>query len=281
MMRVAFLGLGAMGSRMARSLIEAGNEVTVWNRSPAAAAALVAAGGRAADSPRVAVAGAECVFAMLRDDEASRAVWLDPEWGALAGMAAGSLAIESSTVTADWSIALGQSCAAAGVEFLEAPVVGSRPQAEARQLIHLVGGAESTLTRAAPLLAAIGAAAHHAGPVGAGAAAKLIVNALFAIQVASLAELLPLAGPRGVSPARLLEILAATPVLSLAAKAAGAGILSGNFSPLFPIDLVVKDLGYAAAMGGGIPMVAAAEARYRAAVTAGFGGEHITAVAKL
>src|SRR5919198_651892 len=131
---IAFLGLGAMGSRMAANVVKAGHRVTVWNRSPKACDPLIAAGAKAAVSPRAAATGAEFVIAMLRDDEASQRVWLDAQDGALAGMRKGAVAIESSTVTPDWSRALGRHVSESGVGYLEAPVAGTLPQAQAGQL---------------------------------------------------------------------------------------------------------------------------------------------------
>src|SRR5919109_4498430 len=137
---IAVLGLGAMGSRMAANLVKAGYGVRVWNRTADAATPLVEAGARQAPSPREAAAGAAFVIAMLRDDEASRKVWLDPENGAFRALDPQAVAIESSTLTLDWIRNLGQAAAEQGLSLLEAPVAGSRPQAEAGQLIYLCGG---------------------------------------------------------------------------------------------------------------------------------------------
>lgn len=140
MSKLAILGLGAMGSRMARAAIDRGHQVTVWNRTAGRAAVLQDAGARLASSPRQAVDGADFVFAMVRDDEASRAIWLDPRSGALDGMEAGAVAIESSTLSVSWVQDLAREAALRpGVCFLDAPVAGSRPQADSRQLIFLVG----------------------------------------------------------------------------------------------------------------------------------------------
>ena len=102
MAKVTMLGLGAMGSRMAMSLLRSGHTVTVWNRTPGRADALVAAGAMQADSPRQAVADADFAISMVRDDEAAREVWLAPATGALAGLGRDAVAIESSTVTPNW-----------------------------------------------------------------------------------------------------------------------------------------------------------------------------------
>jgi 3-hydroxyisobutyrate dehydrogenase len=136
--KITVLGLGAMGSRMAGNLLKAGHSITVWNRTPAAAAVLVSAGAKQAATPKEAVAGSDFVIAMVRDDEVSRELWLSPETGALAGMVESAVAIESSTLTPNWVRGLGAAVEKRGYAFLEAPVAGSRPQAEAGQLVYLV-----------------------------------------------------------------------------------------------------------------------------------------------
>jgi len=161
MSKISVLGLGAMGARMAAHLIKAGHDVTVWNRTADAAKPLVAAGATQAQTPKEAAAGAAFVVAMVRDDDASRRVWLDPDNGALAGMSAGAVAIESSTLTPGWIRELGHAIAERGVALLEAPVSGSRVQADAGQLVYFVGGDDTTLARAEPVLKAMGSAVHH------------------------------------------------------------------------------------------------------------------------
>src|ERR1700722_20275891 len=165
-MRIAVLGLGAMGSRMAARLLGAGHQVSVYNRSAGPAHKLVAAGAVAGKTPRAAAEGAEIVIAMVRDNEASRAIWCDEQDGALRGLGAGAVAIESSTLTPTWVKELGAKLQQRGANFLDAPVVGSRPQADAGQLIHLVGGDADIFVRAKGVLSSLGSAAHHVGPVG-------------------------------------------------------------------------------------------------------------------
>lgn len=284
MARIAILGLGAMGARMAANLLEAGHDLAVWNRSPGRGAALVERGARRASSPKNAVVGAEFVIAMLRDDDASREIWTDQACGALAGMAEGAIAIESSTLSVGWTRELAGRCAHAGIAFLDAPVAGSRPQAEAKALIHLVGGEPEIVERARPVLAAIGAALVHAGPAGSGAVMKLAVNMLFGVQVACVAELLALMRRNGLAPDEAFARLAATPVCSPAAKAAGEAMLGGNFAPQFPVELVEKDFGYAVeALGGGdaAPVAAAVRKVFIRAMEEGLGDQNLTAVTKL
>ncbi len=283
--KVSVLGLGAMGSRFAARLLDAGYELSVYNRSEAPAAALEAKGARRWPTPREAVAGCRIVLGCVRDDDAARAIWLDEEAGALAGMAAGSVAIESSTLTPACVRAIGAEAAAREVALLDAPVVGSRPQAEAGQLAFLVGGDREALERARPVVDVLAGAVHHVGELGTGAALKLAVNALFGVQVTALAELLAFAARSGIEPGRAMEILGALPVSSPAAKGAGSLMLAGRHEPLFPIDLVVKDLDYAKAAaeaaGTDVPTTATAQELFARAQAAGHGPLNITGVAKL
>jgi len=285
MAKLAFLGLGAMGARMAAKLLAAGHEVTVWNRTADRSEALADAGAAVAPTPRAAATGADVVFAMVRDDAASRQVWLDAETGALAGLEQGAVGVDCSTLSVDHVRALAGAFAQAGRDFLDAPLAGSRPQAEAGQLIFLVGGAGPVLARVRPFLNAMAAQVHHAGDNGAGAAVKLMVNALFGVQLATMAELIGLARKAGFDAAAAVEIVAATPVCSPAAKAAAGAMLAGAFAPAFPIDLVAKDFGLvagtAAGVGAAVPVSAAAQAVYEAGVAGGIGDDNITGIVQL
>jgi len=285
MARVAFLGLGAMGMRMARKLIEANHTVSVWNRNPERSKPLAEANAQVASNPREAAAGAEIVIAMVRDDEASRMVWLDQEVGAVHQMAPTAIAVESSTLTVSWTRELASALRQRGTDFLDAPVVGSRPQADAAQLIQLVGGDKDVLARAEPVFKAFSAARHWCGPNGAGAAMKLAVNALFGIQVAALAELIGALRKDGIGPAEAGEALEALPVLSPAAKGDGLSMVARNFAPMFPVELVEKDFGYAVAaaqsLGLSAPVTGAARAVYATAIDKGFGAEHLTSIFRL
>jgi 3-hydroxyisobutyrate dehydrogenase len=284
MTKVAFLGLGAMGSRMAARLLRAGYDVTVWNRSGGAAARLEQAGAHVMATPRAAAERADIVIAMVRDDTASRFVWLG-NIGALEGMQPNSVAIDSSTLTVSWITDLAKHAGERRIAFLDAPVLGSRPQAEAAQLIYLVGGRDETLNRVRPVLQAMAAAVHHVGDTGAGAALKLAANALFGIQVVAIAELFGLLQRKGLDMPRALEILEATPLMSPSAKGAAMQMLSGTFAPLFPVELVEKDFGYAAEAakfcGARVPMIEAARTVYAEALRTGLGAENLTGVVRL
>lgn len=284
MSKIAFLGLGAMGSRMAGRLLQAGHQVTVWNRSPAATEQLEKLGATVASTPRAAAVNAEYVIAMVRDDKASRFVWLDPEAGALGSMGPNAVAIDSSTLSQEWILELGKAIAASGIPFLEAPVSGSRPQAEAGQLIYFVGGGEETAKRAELVLSAMGSSIHYVGAQGSAAMTKLATNALLGIQVTAMAELIGILKHSGADAGRVLEAVAGTVVCSPFAKRAADSMLSGSFAPQFPVELVAKDFEYvlaSAATPESALTLAAARQVFAEAERRGLGGEHLTSVVKL
>lgn len=283
--KIAVLGLGAMGARMASRLLEFGHAVTLYNRNPARADSLVQAGAKLAKTPKEAAKGQDLIIACVRDDEAARTIWADPEQGALAGMNPETIAIDSSTLTPECARELAQTAKKAGIRMLDAPVVGSRPQAEAGQLIYLVGGDASDLSIVQPLLEQLGRAVHHCGPSGSGAIVKLIVNALFGIQATAVAELLSFADKSGLSQQQTLDILGDMPVMSPAARGVGSLMVAGQFAPMFPIELVAKDFSYASAsaraVGAEIPTTKAAGATFERAQKSGLGDLNISGIHKL
>ena len=285
MTKIAALGLGAMGARMTQRLIEAGHDVTVYNRTPDRRAPLTALGARAAESPRAAVADADVVMTILTDNDAARAVWLDEVNGIVTAIRPQTVALECSTVTPEWTQTLNRALRARDVALLDAPVVGSRPQAEAGQLVFLVGGPATALERVQPLLSTMGNAVHHVGGSGAGTAMKLAVNGLFGAQIAVLGELLGLLQKSGIAPEAAMSVLGTLAVTSPAAKGVGGLIAAGRHAPLFPIDLVEKDFRYASAAGAAVgaqtPLMDAVRAVYANAQASGHGSDNISGVAKL
>lgn len=240
MTRIAFLGLGAMGSRMAQRLIAAGHDLTVWNRSAGKTKDLAEKGARVAPTPREVAEAQDIVIAMLRDDEAAKQVWLGSD-GALAGLSQNAIGVECSTLSLPGVRHLAEAFEKKGRAFVDAPLAGSRPQAEAGSLIFLTGGNDEDIDRLRPVLAAMGGAVHHAGPVGAGCLAKLYVNAMFGAQLALTGEFIGLVQRAGFDPVPIIKAYAETPVASPALKLAAPAMLGTSFPPAFPIDLVAKD----------------------------------------
>lgn len=284
MNKVAFLGLGAMGSRMAANLLQAGHELTVWNRDPEAAKKLEAAGAKAASTPRKAAEGNDFVIAMVSNDNASKQVWLDATNGALAGMKSDALAIECSTLTPAWVHELADATKKAGVSLLEAMVSGSTPQAQNAQLVFLVGGNAGSLERASPILRVMGSSIKHAGPVGSGALAKLATNTLMGVQIAALAELIGMLRRQHADPRQVLDAVSATAMWNPHLDRDAKSMLACDFATQFPIKLLVKDLDYTVKTAGGdalTPTVSAVRGVFEKARDAGWGDQNMTAVVKL
>ncbi|MEO0806240.1 MAG: NAD-binding protein, partial [Cyanobacteria bacterium J06643_4] len=169
-----------------------------------------------------------------------------------------------------------------------APVVGSRPQADAQKLISLVGGETHIVERIRPILSASSSAIHHIGTARQAMAMKLAVNSLFGIQVAALTELLGVLNQQGISPKEAMTYFSDMPVTSLVAKGAGTAIVNQQYAPMFPVQLVEKDFRYACQMVEGgeksekrMPATTAVQQIYQEAIAQGYGSENITAIAKL
>lgn len=281
MKRISFLGLGIMGAAMARRLLDQGFDLTVWNRNPARASALVARGARLAATPADAARGADAVIAMLADDDASRSVWLG-EAGALPAMERGALAIDSSTLTVEWMRELGAAAGARGVGFVDAPVTGSKPQAEAGSLNFLVGGDAATVEQARPLFAVMGRGHVHVGASGAGALLKLINNFMCGVQLASLGEALGMAQRSGLDVKLAGEVLASGSPGSPIVRMVMERMVARDYTPNFLVSLMVKDLTYAmrtfAAEGIDLADARAARERFSEAAAAGYQDQDIAAV---
>lgn len=285
MKTVAFLGIGAMGDRIAKNLLNAGYNLRVWNRTPERCKSLVEGGAILCASPKEAAQAADIVIAMLSDDRASREVWLSEQTGAIYGLKTNTIAIEYSTLTPAWCRELGTKIQKQGSEFIDAPVVGSRPQAEAGKLVHLVGGNKDVVESVNHVLHASSAAIHYVGEVGAGMTIKLAVNALFGSQVVVLSEILGVLHNAGISAESSINLLNQIPTTSPALKGIGLLIASENHQPLFPIDLVEKDFNYvehlAQEVNSAIPTITKITEIYQKAQQAGYGNENISGVAQL
>jgi 3-hydroxyisobutyrate dehydrogenase len=283
MQHVALLGLGTMGAGMAANWLAKGFQLSVWNRTPAKARALIGKGARAAATPRKAAEGADCIFAMVADDAASRAVWLGAD-GALAGAKPGAVVIESSTLTPDWVRELAGHARAKGCGFLDAPVGGSRQAAASGELRLFVGGDAATLDSARPALVAIGSKIDLLGPAGAGATWKLINNQLIAAQTAALAEALDVAGKAGFKDDQVSDLILSGAAASPMVKLKLPRMLAGDFDQTdFALYLMLKDARYATALaqslGAPADMISGAVKAFTRAEAKGLGAKDIAAVA--
>ncbi|WP_067680949.1 NAD(P)-dependent oxidoreductase [Nocardia miyunensis] len=207
MARIAWLGLGRMGSGMAARMVDAGHEVHVFNRTPERIESLVARGAIAAPTPREAVRDAAMIIAMVADDPASRAVWLGSD-GALAGSPApGAFAVECSTISRPHVLALSGRAAERGLRYLDAPVTGLPAAAAAGALTLFVGADPAHLDAARPLLEPLCTSIVRFGEVGAGTSYKLMQNLLGSIQIAATAEALRTAELAGLDLPTVVDTL--------------------------------------------------------------------------
>jgi 3-hydroxyisobutyrate dehydrogenase len=280
-LRVAVLGLGTMGMGMAKNLLKAGFPVSVYNRTRAKAEQLGAAGAYIADTPADAARNAEVTISMLSDDDASRSTWTGAQ-GSLQGTKPGTVIVESSTVTPAWIAELVQLSSKHNLSLLDAPVTGSRVQAEGGQLTFLVGGDAGVLERVRPALAAMSKEIVLLGPVGSGARMKLINNFLCGVQVASLAEGLTWIERSGLDREQALKILCKGAPGSPLINAISARMVEGTYDVNFLLSLMRKDLRYAgsdaATVGVDLRAARAAETRFADAASAGYADKDMSAV---
>jgi 3-hydroxyisobutyrate dehydrogenase-like beta-hydroxyacid dehydrogenase len=248
-----------MGSRMARRLVDAGHEVTVWNRTAARAEPLVGAGAKLAVTPADAARAGDVMLTMVTDAGALSKV-ADGAEGVLAGLQPGSVWIEMSTVGPAAVHELAER-APPGVGLLDAPVLGSRAEAEEGTLRIFVGGERELLDRVRPLLEVLGEPL-HVGRLGSGAKAKLVANSTLFAALGALGEALALGDGLGLSREATFGILAATPLAAQAERRRTA-IETGEYPPRFTLSLALKDaeLVAAAAAEAGIDLRLAAAAR--------------------
>lgn len=248
MLKVGFLGLGAMGLGMARRLLAAGFPVAVYNRSAAKAEALAHEGARVAANPASAADGADVVISMVADDEASRGLWLGAE-GVLARIRPGAICVECSTLSPAWLGELAAAVEAKGCALLDAPVTGSKVHAEKGELRFLVGGSASALEAVRPVLAAMSREVVHLGPTGSGAKLKLINNFLCGVQAAALAEAVALVERSGLDRAQAMDVLLQGAPGSPLVKTLAPRMLGREYETNFALQLMAKDLAYAVALG--------------------------------
>lgn len=242
-MKIAFLGTGLMGLPMALRLIEAGHELTVWNRSPDRAAPLGEA-TRICATPSEAAADAELVIAMLLDGPAVRSVLLDQ--GVLDAMPSGGLVVDMGSVDPATDRALADAAEARGLDYLDAPVSGGVVGAEAGTLSIFVGGTEAAARRATPVLEVLGRP-KHLGPLGAGQIAKLANQIIVATTIGAVAEGFRLAQAGGCDLATLREALMGGFADSRILELHGARMVTSDYAPGGRSAAQLKDLDNAAA----------------------------------
>jgi 3-hydroxyisobutyrate dehydrogenase len=250
MASVAFIGLGRMGSGMARRILDGGHQLRVFNKTAARADDLVRQGAVQYPTPREACLGANAVISMVTDDQASRAIWYGTTGALAAQFAPDALAIECSTLSYDWVLELSAEVIRQGVRYLDAPVTGLPESAAAGELTTLLGADFEDLGTARPLLATFSTRILHFGRIGTGTAYKLLVNMLGAVQIASAAETMAIAEKVGLELGMVADALetgqAASPQVIRNTRRIADGHHDRDI--LFTPQLRLKDVDYALAL---------------------------------
>lgn len=274
-MKVAFLGLGIMGSRMAANLARAGFELVVWNRTRERADET---GLAVADSPAAAAREADVVITMVVDAPDVEAVLFAPG-GAAEGIREGALVVDMSTIPPSASRAIAQRLRGRGARFLDAPVTGSKPKAADGTLTIIVGGEPGDVEEARPLFEAMGETIVHVGPTGHGSMAKLLNNAVAAVNALAVAEALKAGADFGLDLGRLVEVMKAGSGNSAMLALKAGPMLEHEYETLFKLSHMLKDVRHALSESGDtFTLAAAAERLYAAAEDGGLGDEDFAAV---
>lgn len=281
---IAFLGLGQMGSRMARRLLTDDYTLVVYNRTKEKASPLLEAGALWAASPAEAARQADVLFTILSTPAAVREVAMGEE-GFLPQLPAGAIWIDCSTVPPAFSRAMAAEAKRHDIRFLDAPVAGTILPAEKGELIFFVGGDAHTLAEVQPLLLRMGKTVRHAGGNGQGSALKMVNNLMLGQAMAAFAEAFAFGERLGLSRDLLFSALLSSPVAAPFLAVKKEKIDQADFSPQFALQWMLKDLHQASDtaydLGFSLPLSAATEALYGMAKQCGWGEEDFSAVYKI
>lgn len=240
-MKVTFIGLGIMGSRMAANLLKHNVDLTVYNRTVAASEPLVEKGAKTASSVNEAVEDADLVITMLSNPSVVEEVAYGST-GFVRDMKPGALWMDSSTVDPMFSKRMGDAASANGIRFIDAPVAGTLPHAENAQLVFYVGGETLDFELAEPLMQMMGLKAMHLGEVGSGAAFKMLVNMMLAQSMLVFSEAVLLGKKMGISEDLLFDLLPTLPVIAPFTQFKTGMMKEGSYPAMFPLELMQKDL---------------------------------------
>jgi len=272
----AVLGAGALGAAMATRLGETGHEVRLWNRTQerARAAAAQARGVRAVGAATEAVSGASVVMTVLRDGDAVADVMAD----AIAGLGESAVWIQASTVGPRSAQTLAGLARDHGVAYLDAPVSGSTTPAREGKLVWLVAGEDAALSRARPVLDALGSSVLHVGTGVEGSALKLAVNAWMTAATVAMSDVLALCDALGVDHATFVRALEAGPLAMPYELQKVSSMDTGAYTAGFAVQLALKDINLAAELAAASPLLQVVHDRLERAVAAGHGSDDLAAV---
>jgi 3-hydroxyisobutyrate dehydrogenase len=269
---IGFIGMGHMGSHMAQGLLDAGYQLTVYDRTKQKAKALRQRGAQVAQTPKDLAATCQVVMACVTDDEAQQDVMFGPN-GALAGVHGGSMMIDLSTVSPDASRRLFQAAKEKNVPMIDAAVSGSVPQVEQGSLVIFVGGDHKTFEQCKPILDVLGKDSFYMGASGMGTTMKLVANTLLGLGMQALAEAIALGEKAGLEKGLLLDVLDQTAVLTPGQKSKLENVRREQYPTNFALSLMHKDfslvLSRAYDLSVSMPATAAAQQMYTAAMAKG------------
>ena len=291
MKNVGFIGLGNMGGPMAINLIKAGFSVSVFDLMPTSVERLTAAGAQAAATAADAVQNVDVVISMLPASKHVESLYLG-EAGLLSKIAPGTLIIDSSTIAPESTRKVADAANARGLSMIDAPVSGGVAGAQGGTLTFIVGGSDTALAQARPLLEAMGKNIFHAGDAGAGQVAKICNNMLLSVLMSGTAEALQLGVNNGLDPSVLSDIMRKSSGGNWALEVYNPypGVMetapaSRDYEGGFLVDLMIKDLGLALASaldtGTATPMGSLARSLYVAHGDNGFGQVDFSSIQKL
>jgi glyoxylate/succinic semialdehyde reductase len=283
-MRIGFIGLGIMGSRMARNVLRGGHALSVYNRSPGKSDLLAREGAIVAASAAEAGKGAAILFTMLSHPDAVAGTAIGKN-GFLDVMTKGSLWVDCSTVNPSFSRQMAAEAARRGIRFVDAPVTGSLPFAEKGELTFLVGAETKDLEECTPLLQLMGKTIKHMGGTGMGASMKMIINMMLGTAMAAFSEALAFGEALGFTRKALLDMLVGGAVAGPFIAGKRSNLESHTFNPEFPLRWQHKDLQLACvtAFESGVPMptINAAKEVFALASAAGLKDLDFSAVSEL
>jgi 3-hydroxyisobutyrate dehydrogenase len=284
MERIGFVGLGTMGSAMAGHLARAGYPLTVWNRSAGRGAALVELGAVAAADPAGVAAASDVVLISVSDTPDVEAVLFGPR-GIAEAVAAGSLVIDTSTISPAATRRFATRLAGQGVALVDAPVSGGSEGAQKATLTIFLGGEPAAVERARPILEHLGRTLTHFGPSGSGQAVKAVNQVMIAGVYLAVAEGLILAMKAGLEPDQVVSALGGGVAGSWILTNRSARMIANEYPLGFRTSLHLKDLGIALAMarelGVALPVAALAAQLENSLVSRGYGDEDMSNLARV
>lgn len=280
-MKVGFIGLGIMGSRMAANLLKAGIELTVYNRSKNKAEALLNQGANWTESLEELAVNNELVYTMLSKPEVVEELAFGPQ-GFAKHMKTHQTWIDSTTINPSFAKKMAQQCADANIHYLEAPVAGTKGPAEKGELVFFVGGGQSLIAKHQALFDIMGKKTIHAGPAGNGAAIKMTVNLMLGANMLAFTEAISLGTQLGIAENILHQVLLNAPVSAGFLSAIQEKLKTKDLTANFPLQWMQKDLGLATAtaqeLGISLPATAAGQQAFAQAVDAGWGEHDFSAI---